>query len=176
MCKEKQFDNMVVYCNCDGPDSEIYKLLKQRFNYYGIKKLVATQYVIDGHGLKTTFDGIAETIEELNGDGDYQSSECEQLLEQCNVVITNPPFSKLNDFIPYVMQHEKDCLLIVNLMAMVYRNVLPYTLSGRFAFTSRFSGGGKFKRPNGDIATVLVSAISTMLDLESPFIWRGYTT
>jgi len=32
-------------------------------------------------------------IHELNGDGDFRSQECLDYLKQCDIVITNPPFS-----------------------------------------------------------------------------------
>ena len=175
-CKQNQFKDMVVYCNCDGPNSEIYKLLKQRFNYYGIKQLIASCYVKTGHGIKTIFDGTSETIENLDGDGNYKSPECEELLKRCDVVITNPPFSKLNDFIPYVMEHGKELLLIINMMSLMYKNIFPYTFAGKFCFILSFSGGATFKRPNGSIARVNVCGISTMLDLTLPFKWHLYTT
>lgn len=175
-CKQNQFKDMVVYCNCDGPNSEIYKLLKQRFNYYGIKQLIASCYIKTGHGIKTMFDGTSETIENLDGDGNYKSPECEELLKQCDVVITNPPFSKLNDFIPYVMEHGKQMLVIINFMCMMYKNIFPYAFTGKFCIISRFSGGATFKRPNGNIAHVRASGISTMLDLALSFKWHLYTT
>lgn len=175
-CKQNQFKDMVVYCNCDGPNSEIYKLLKQRFNYYGIKQLIASCYAKTGHGIKTIFDGTSETIENLDGDGNYKSPECEELLKRCDVVITNPPFSKLNDFIQYVMEHGKELLLIINTMSLMYKNIFPYAFAGKFCVIQRFSGGATFKLPNGDIAHVQVCGISTMLDLTLPLKWHLYTT
>ena len=99
----KHLQDKVVYCNCDGPESEIYKLLKERFNRYKMKLLLATKYVMNGHGIKTSFDGVHETIEEMSGDGSYRCEESENLLNECDVVITNPPFSELKDYIPFVM-------------------------------------------------------------------------
>lgn len=57
---DSEFYGKSVYCNCDGPESEIYKLLKERFAQYKLKKLVATKYVADGKGIKTEFDGKRE--------------------------------------------------------------------------------------------------------------------
>ena len=40
------FKGKVVYCNCDDPfESNFVKFFANRFNSYGIKKLVATSYV-----------------------------------------------------------------------------------------------------------------------------------
>ena len=160
----KHLQDKVVYCNCDGPESEIYKLLKERFNIYKMKLLIATKYVSGKHGVKTSFDGVHETIEEMSSDGSYNCQECEDLLNQCDVVITNPPFSKLGDYIPFVMQHNVDVVLIVNMMAMMYKNVLPYVITGRFCCNNMFSGGGIFTRPNSDIVNVCVISITTFLD------------
>ena len=61
--KPEHLSGKIIYCNCDGPESEIYKLLKKRFSYYNLKRLIATKYVKDGNGIKTVFDGMNETIE-----------------------------------------------------------------------------------------------------------------
>ena len=73
-------NDKAIYCNCDGPDSEIYKHLKDNFNAYKLKCLYATKYVKDGHGIKTAFDGVNESISTLQGNGDYSSAECLDLL------------------------------------------------------------------------------------------------
>ena len=57
-----QFAGKTVYCNCDGPESEIYKHLKRKFQEWKLKKLIATKFVKDGHGVKTEFDGVNETV------------------------------------------------------------------------------------------------------------------
>lgn len=57
-----QFAGKIAYCNCDGPESEIYKHLKSRFQEWKLKKLIATKFVKDGHGVKTEFDGVNEVV------------------------------------------------------------------------------------------------------------------
>lgn len=176
--KPEHFAGKVIYCNCDGLESEIYKLLKERYAYYGLKKLVATKFIKDGHGIKATFDGRDEAVEFLDGDGKYQSPECESILRECDIVVTNPPFSQLGEYIPFVIEHNKDLVVIVNLMAMMYKKIFPYAFRGDFYFISRFSGGGKFKRPNGDIACVNVVGITTIrgLGTEFKYMWHMYAT
>lgn len=88
-----EFAGKRIYCNCDGPESEIYKLFKRRFAELGLKSLLATKYVRDGHGIKTCFDGQTETISELDGDGDFRSDECRAFFDEVDIVATNPPFS-----------------------------------------------------------------------------------
>lgn len=57
-----QFAGKIAYCNCDGPESEIYRHLKSRFQEWKLKKLIATKFVKDGHGVKTEFDGANEIV------------------------------------------------------------------------------------------------------------------
>ena len=51
-----------VYCNCDGPESEIYRYLKANFDNWHLKHLTATKYVKDGKGIKTSYDGHVEQV------------------------------------------------------------------------------------------------------------------
>ena len=125
------FANKVVYCNCDGPESEIYKWLKKRYSELKLKSLYATKYVRDGKGVKTTFDGEQEVVSELAGDGDCFSDECKKLLDECDVVCTNPPFSRLDDMIPMLLEHNKDFAIIANMMCVMHKPIAKYTLFGR---------------------------------------------
>lgn len=174
--KPEHLAGKTIYCNCDGPESEIYKLLKKRFSYYNLKRLIATKYVKDGNGINTVFDGVNETIEQLDGDGSYDSKECESILKRSDCVITNPPFSKLNHFIPFILERTKDIIVIINMMSLMHKDILPYAMSGRLFFTCRFTGGATFYRPNGDIAHVPAAAITTIEDAFSGFRWKMYTT
>ena len=41
-----QFENKIVYCNCDDPyESNFFKYFAMRFNFLGLKKLIATCYI-----------------------------------------------------------------------------------------------------------------------------------
>jgi hypothetical protein len=61
----------------------------------------------------------------LDGDGDFRSDECVELLKQSDVVVTNPPFSLFQDYIVQLMEHKKDFLIIGNQNSITYREILP---------------------------------------------------
>ena len=88
---ESELYGKTVYCNCDSKDSEIYKYLKTNFKRYKLKKLFATciekEYV--------QYDGKVETIKTIEN-GDCFCPFCLKLLDKCDIVTTNPPFSKLD--------------------------------------------------------------------------------
>ena len=87
-------------------------------------------------------------------------------MKKHDVVCTNPPFSRLNHYVPLVMSYDKDVILIINMMALMYSNIKDYTIKGMFNSINRFSGGGSFKRPNGDIAYLQCVGITTLKSLE----------
>lgn len=61
----------------------------------------------------------------LDGDGDFRSDECVELLKQSDVVVTNPPFSLFRDFVAQLMEYEKDFLVIGNQNAVTYKEIFP---------------------------------------------------
>ena len=165
-----QFAGKSVYCNCDTEKSEIYNLAKANFKTWQLKSLVATGYVKGGKGVKVVYDGETETISQLEGDGSYDSAESTEILEHSDIVMTNPPFSKLSKFIPFVLERNKDFVIIANMMALMYKSTIKYSLAGKINSCSGFSGFATFTRPAGDIAAVQCVAVTT-LDVFYVYKW-----
>jgi hypothetical protein len=61
----------------------------------------------------------------LQGDGDFRSPECVELLKQSDIVVTNPPFSLFRDYMAQLIEYGKDFLIIGNLNAVKYKEILP---------------------------------------------------
>ncbi len=61
----------------------------------------------------------------LEGDGDFRSEECIRLLEQADIVVTNPPFSLFREYIVQLVEHGKRFLIIGNMNAISYKTVFP---------------------------------------------------
>jgi len=64
-------------------------------------------------------------ITSLQGDGDFRSDECIQILEKSDVVVTNPPFSLFREYISQLDSYNKDFLIISNINAITYKEVFP---------------------------------------------------
>lgn len=121
------FKGKKVYCNCDNPSmSNFYKYFKLNFNYLGIKELISTGYNFDGQGYYGHYDGVTETIKNLEGNGDFRSEECIQFLKECDVVVTNPPFSLFREYVAQLMEYGKKFLIIGNQNAITYKEIFPY--------------------------------------------------
>lgn len=98
-----QLKGQRVFCPCDDYRiSNFVKYFKDNFNEIGLKLLVATNYDIGDGAWKYTFDGTNETVEKLEGNGDFRSEEIRKIRDECDMVITNPPFSLFRQFIKWL--------------------------------------------------------------------------
>ena len=57
--------------------------------------------------------------------GDFASPECVELLDEADIVVTNPPFSKFREFVALLMEHKKKFLIIGNMNAITYKEIFP---------------------------------------------------
>ena len=77
-----------------------------------------------------TLEDVAELLKHdknvvtpLIEDGDFRSSESVALLKECDIVVTNPPFSLFRDFMELLTFHQKDFLIIGNTNSFTYREI-----------------------------------------------------
>lgn len=99
----------IVYCPCDDYRwSNFVKYFKDHFQEIGLKRLIATNYNIGSGAYRYDFDGVNEVVEELKGNGDFRSEECTRIKDMPGVVvITNPPFSLMAQFIDWLREDER---------------------------------------------------------------------
>lgn len=92
-----------IYCPCDDYRfSNFWKFFVDHFNEYELKHLTATNYDIGKGAFRADYDGINTEVVQLDGDGDFRSEECTKIKDDCDIVITNPPFSLFRDFIAWL--------------------------------------------------------------------------
>ena len=123
-----KFKGKSVLCNCNDTVHTGFKdYFMKNFDNLGLSMLVCTGYMTDGvHGEVFTYDGKEEKVRSLSGDGSFDSEECARLLDECDVVVTNPPFSLFRKFISMLMSSGKEFIVIGNLNAVTYMEVFPY--------------------------------------------------
>lgn len=143
---EEHFQGKIVYCNCDDPRvSNFFHYFSYRFKHLGLKKLTTTCYknqrrdLFSQHdceqAIMLEYDGFREGdripnaddigITHLQGDGDFRSEECIELLKQADIVVTNPPFSLFREYVAQLMEHDKKFLIIGNQNAITYKEIFP---------------------------------------------------
>jgi len=65
------------------------------------------------------------TRKSITGGGDFQSTECVELLKQADIVVTNPPFSLFKEYVAQLVENEKKFLIIGNTNSITYLEIFP---------------------------------------------------
>lgn len=85
----------------------------------------------------------------LEGDGDFRSQECIELMKKADVVVTNPPFSLFREYIAQLIKYKKFFLIIGNINAITYKEVFPLIMQNRIWLgASIHSGDREFRVPD----------------------------
>ena len=61
----------------------------------------------------------------LEGDGDFRSDEITALRDEADIIITNPPFSLFRQFLNWILEAEKNFVIVGNQNAITYKEVFP---------------------------------------------------
>ena len=158
------FKGKKVLCNCndgtiDGVWSAFAQYFSMNFEHLGLKKLTCVSYNEDGHGMKYVYEGdkngnrIADDFEwevtELKGHGDFSDEEGCKMMQECDVVVTNPPFSLFRDFVAQLVKYGKKFLIIGNNNAITYKEIFPLIKDNKlWVGISTFNNGMYFGIPN----------------------------
>lgn len=154
---EDKFRDKIVFCNCDDPKwSNFWKYFHLNFEYLGLRKLITTHYE-DGEvqTYKIEYEGgNDEDFEEgvitpLTQNGDFRSPECLALLDEADIVVTNPPFSLFREYVNILMEHNKQFLIIGNMNALHYVEIFPLIMANKLWLG--ITSPKEFYQPDGTI-------------------------
>ena len=98
---KSHFAGKTVFCNCDDPTySNFWRYFHLNFSKLGLQRLIATHYTDKAPSYMLEYlggddnninDGVVTALKE---NGDFRSQECVDILQQSDIVVTNPfPFS-----------------------------------------------------------------------------------
>lgn len=129
---KRHFKNKIVFCNCDDPTwSAFWKYFHLNFEALGLKKLISTHYDKNESTYKMEYTGGDDNNIEvgvktpLEGNGDFRNQECLDLLDEADIVVTNPPFSLFREYIAVLMEHQKKFIIVGNPNAITYKEFFP---------------------------------------------------
>ena len=151
------FAGKTVLCNCDDPfESDFFRWFVLNFDLLALKKSIATSYASGARGRATkAYRAIVTSVREaeghsadaldmaelfrrpgnelleLAGDGDFRSPECLALLDEADVVVTNPPFSLFRKYVATLMERDKKFIIIGNVNAITYKEIFPLIMDGQ---------------------------------------------
>lgn len=164
------FRGKTVLCNCDDPRmSNFFRYFAYAFEELGLKKLITTCYKNQDadlfsdhaceHAVYLVYEGDKNGnrvpdpeeigIHPLQGDGDFRSEECIRLLQEADVVVTNPPFSLFREYVRQLITYDKQFIIVGNQNAVTYKEIFSLILSGHLWYgASIHSGDREFGVPD----------------------------
>ena len=163
------FKGKTVLCNCDDPRvSNFFHYFSHQFETLGLKRLIATcyknqdmdlfsrnnseraiwlEYLGDKNGNRIP-DPEEIGIKYLQGDGDFRSEECIELLKQADIVVTNPPFSLFREYVAQLVKYDKKFLILGNLNEAHYKEIFSLIKEDKI-WLGYANGDMAFKVPDG---------------------------
>lgn len=171
----EHFLGKTVLCNCDDPRvSNFFHYFSYNFEQLGLKKLITTcyknqerdlfsqhdseraiwlEYTGDRNGNRVP-DPAEIGINYLQGDGDFRSQECIELLKQADIVVTNPPFSLFREYVAQLIEYNKKFIIVGHQNAIKYKEIFPLIKENKMWLGYGFKGGaGHFISNYEDVAT-----------------------
>lgn len=125
------FKGKTIFCNCDDPVwSSFWKYFHLNFEVLGLKKLISTHYDERNSTYKLEYMGGRDADIEvgfqtpLDGNGDFRSPECMELLKESDIVVTNPPFNSQlpTELIQLCLKYDKKFLLVGPIHMVTYKD------------------------------------------------------
>lgn len=136
-----------IYCNCDNPQySNSVKYFRNNFEKLKLKELITSHRNLDGTGGVAIYDGIDWTYRELQN-GSYDSEELTEYLNRTDIVVTNPPFSVFNKYLAFLIDSNKDFILMGSITATNAVRVFDEFKAGRLFFGHHIDKGHLFLVP-----------------------------
>jgi len=124
------------------------------------KAIIKTVYdktgdgMLDMEDIKELFKSRENELTELEGNGDFASSECLELMDESDIVVTNPPFSLFRKYVTTLIERKKKFIIVGHQNAIKYKEVFPYIMENKLWLGYGFDGNaGYFYSPYEDIAT-----------------------
>ena len=154
---------MIVYCNCDNPDtSNFVKYLKTNFKQLGLKELLVTFNT--SNPILYRYDGIESKTENIES-GRFQDNI--NIVGLCDIVITNPPFSSgmALQILNMLLGSGKKFIIVVPLTIINKKGIIDYFNNG--SLRTGYTTIGRFESPDGktiESATMWVTNMNVTKD------------
>ena len=96
----------------------------------------------------------------LEGDGDFKSKEIKKLRDEADIIITNPPFSLFREFLAWIVEADKQFVIIGSKNAITYKEVFPLIKDNKiWSGRTEWSGGMWFETKDHDDVDKIIDGI-----------------
>jgi len=83
-------------------------------------------------------------VTKLEGNGDFMSDECVDILSESDIIVTNPPISKFSDFFKQLIAYQKKFIIIGNQISVIRDEVIEEIINGNVHIDNTFEGRADF--------------------------------
>ncbi len=144
-CNQNPFRGKIIFLPADNPRfSNFVNFFTTQFEKLQIKKIITTCYNPSGAGSLCIISGVDDiSYHCLNGNGDFRSEEVSKFLNECDIIITNPPFSLFREFVDWVIKSNKKFLLLGNINAIAYKKIFDLIKDNKLWLGQSISSGGR---------------------------------
>jgi hypothetical protein len=80
----------------------------------------------------------------LEGNGDFRSEEIKALRDAADIIVTNPPFSLFREFLAWIVETNKQFVIIGNMNGITYKEVFPLIRDNRMWLGNGFHAGNAY--------------------------------
>jgi hypothetical protein len=96
----------------------------------------------------------ANVLKVLDGNGDFRSEECLALIDEADIVVTNPPFSLFREYVSLLVERGKELLVLGDQNALTYKEIFGLISSNQLWLGNENGGTKWFRVPDDyDIKT-----------------------
>lgn len=149
------------YRMADNTPFHDYQINESEFRYIPIPDTTINQAVTDEDGAYT-YKGASGAwdnqmyrfVDNLDaeeycpsdknwGSGDFRSKYCTRLLQEADIVVTNPPFSLFREFVKWLVDANKKFIVLGNSNAVTYKDVFKLIKDDKLWWGNTMNGGGQ---------------------------------
>lgn len=167
---EDCFVNKHIYMPCDYyKKSSFYKFFKNNFYRLQLKKISCSNFKNkeDVDSFYVEFDGKNETVIKLQNNGDFLNKENEKFYKECDIVITNPPFSLIKKFYPLLKKLEKQFIFIGPVLCMSYVELLKDFSENKIYYKNQ-DGDIKYLKSDGTYKSITSIFVNNVKQVNLP--------
>lgn len=169
--KPEVFKDKIIYCNCDDYRwSNYVKFWKNNFEFFNIKKLIATNYDNGEGAYIYTYDGHNETIEQGREDGSFEHYS--DFINNDTIVVTNPPFSRSRDYFNFLKNNDAKFYVHSSLLNTIKfwgdLNDIYYLYNKNYCWYE-IDGVKKFVAASGVVTNIIFDKTESKVSLTKTF-------
>ncbi len=123
---------LIATCYSSSPfaDTQLKLFVQNKHSLKMAYKIEITEVIdanndgaIDIYDVEWLIKNDKNILTVLEGNGDFRSAECIELLKQSDIVVTNPPFSLFREYVAQLVEYEKKFIIIGNTNALTYKEI-----------------------------------------------------